>query len=259
MKVSILITSFNREKFIAEAIESVLCSSFQDYELIIVDDCSTDSTIEIARKYEAQDSRVKVYVNEKNLGDYPNRNKAASYAKGKYLKYLDSDDIMYPHCLQVMVNSMEMFPDAGFGLSSKVGIEEPFPSLIKPRQIYWENFYNFRHFDRAPGSAIIKTSVFKEIGGFSGKRMIGDYEFWFKISRKYSMVKFSFDLYWNRIHADQESSSEYAKQYRKLRHQVLMQNLFDEECPLSKDEVRVILKKEKIKRVIGLFKSVIFK
>ena len=74
--VSILMTCYNREKYIGEAIESVLASSYTNLELIIVDDHSSDNTVGIARAYAAKDSRVNVYVNELNLGDYPNRNKA---------------------------------------------------------------------------------------------------------------------------------------------------------------------------------------
>lgn len=87
--VSILMTAYNREKYIAEAIESVLASTYTNFELIIVDDCSADRTLEIAKSYEEKDKRIKIYINEKNLGDYPNRNKAASLAKGVYLKYLE--------------------------------------------------------------------------------------------------------------------------------------------------------------------------
>jgi glycosyltransferase involved in cell wall biosynthesis len=88
--VSVLMTVYNREKYISEAIESVMASTYQNWELIIVDDRSKDTSVEIARHYETQDKRIKVYVNEANLGDYPNRNKAASYAEGKYLKYVDA-------------------------------------------------------------------------------------------------------------------------------------------------------------------------
>ena len=87
-------TAYNREQYIAEAIESVLASTFQDFELIIVDDCSTDATVTIARKYEQQNIRIKVYVNEVNLGQFKNRNKAVSFANGTYIKFFDSDDIM---------------------------------------------------------------------------------------------------------------------------------------------------------------------
>ncbi|HEY4875342.1 MAG TPA: glycosyltransferase family 2 protein, partial [Puia sp.] len=111
--VSVLMTAYNREKYIAQAIESVLASSYKNFELIIVDDCSSDNTIEIAKKYQQQDSRIKVHVNEKNLGDYPNRNKAASYAKGKYLKYVDADDYIYPAGLELLIQMMAKFQNAG--------------------------------------------------------------------------------------------------------------------------------------------------
>ena len=115
--VSVLTTCYNREPFIGEAIESVLSSSFSDFEYIIVDDHSSDRSAEIARKYGKIDPRVKIYVNERNLGDYPNRSRAASLARGAYLKYVDSDDIIYPHGLQVMMECMRRFPAAGLGLS----------------------------------------------------------------------------------------------------------------------------------------------
>jgi glycosyltransferase involved in cell wall biosynthesis len=69
--ISVLMTAFNREKYIGYAIESVLASTYEDFELIIVDDCSTDSTVQIARRYELKDSRIKVFENTVNLGDYP--------------------------------------------------------------------------------------------------------------------------------------------------------------------------------------------
>ena len=85
-----------------EAIESVLASSYSNFELIIVDDGSSDSTVSIARKYEVEDNRVKLYVNKKNLGDYPNRNYAATLAKGHYLKYLDSDDYFLSRWINIL-------------------------------------------------------------------------------------------------------------------------------------------------------------
>lgn len=251
--VSVLMTSYNREQYIAQAIESVLASTIKDFELIISDDCSRDKTVEIAQSFAAKDPRVKVYINEKNLGDYPNRNKAASYATGKYIKFLDADDLIYYYGLEVMVNSMEQFPEAGFGLASQVSNDRPFPILLSPKEIYLEHFNRYAHFDRAPGSAIIKLDAFKKLGGFSGRRMIGDYEFWFKMARYFSMVKFPFDLYWNRIHDGQESKSDYARQYPKLRKQVLQDALYHDDCPLNKEDLRIIkrrMKKERTKELI---------
>ncbi len=238
--VSVLMTVYNREQYVAEAIESVIASNYKVWELIIVDDQSADNSVNIARVYAEKDPRISVYVNEKNLGDYPNRNRAASYAKGKYIKYLDSDDVMYPHCLQVMVDAMEQFPEAGFGLSAVPEPERPYPVCITPKQAYLEHFGRYGHFNRAPGSGIIRLDVFNELGGFSGKRMIGDNEFWFKIGRYYPLVKFPRDLSWDRKHIGQESKSKYAKSYGKLRKEVTGNALDHRDSPLSKTEKRFV-------------------
>jgi len=236
--VSVLMTVYNREEYMADAIESALASTYMYFELIIVDDCSTDGSLEIAKRYAATDTRIRIYVNEKNLGDYPNRNKAAGYAQGKYIKYLDADDMLYYYGLEVMVNFTERFPNAGFGLGAYPDNDRPFPILLSPREIYLESFGKSNHFDRAPGSGLIKTEVFQAIGGFSGKRMIGDYEFWFKISRYYSMVKLPLDLYWNRLHPGQESQSDYArKNYARLKKQILEESLNHPDCPLKENEL----------------------
>ncbi|MGI8584350.1 MAG: glycosyltransferase family 2 protein [Chitinophagaceae bacterium] len=239
--VSVLMTAYNSEKYIVEAIESVLASTYTNFELIIVDDVSKDQTLEIAQGHIKKDSRVKVYVNEQNLGDYPNRNKAASYAQGKYLKYVDADDMLYDYGLEVMVRFTESFPEAGFGLGCYPADDRPFPYLLTPREIYLESFGKSNHFDRAPGSGLIKKEVFDAVGGFSGKRMIGDYEFWFQISRYYSMVKLPLDLYWNRLHSHQESQSEYArKNYPLLRKEILENALTHPDCPLNSEEIKKI-------------------
>jgi glycosyltransferase involved in cell wall biosynthesis len=238
--VSVLMTAYNREKYIAQAIESVLASTLKDFEFIIVDDSSKDNTVSIARKYEATDTRIRVYVNEQNLGDYPNRNKAASYATGKYIKYLDSDDIMYPHCLQVMVMAMEKFPDAGYGLSAKGDPSKPYPALLSSREAYLEHFNGYGHFDRAPGSSIIKKEIFDKAGGFSGERMIGDNELWYRLALSFPMVKFVPDLYWSRVHEGQESQSSYArKQYEQLRMMVLDRYFDNPNCPLNDSEKKI--------------------
>jgi glycosyltransferase involved in cell wall biosynthesis len=248
--VSVLMTAYNRENYIPEAIESVLASTYPDFELIVVDDGSSDRTVEIAQSYAAIDSRVKVFINEKNLGDYHNRNKAASHAKGKYLKYLDSDDLMYPHCLAFMVASMEKYPEAGYGLSANSEEIRPYPVCISPREAYLEHFNGFGHFNRSPASAIIRRDVFEEIGGFSGKRWIGDTELLFRIGNKYPLVKFTRDLVWDRQHGNQESRIEIDRKNldlsQRMRKELLSEMLFHPDCPLSPEEAATYLKKGKI-------------
>jgi|GEM_PF-655629 len=255
--VSVLMTAYNREKYIAQAIESVLASTFQDFELIVVDDASKDNTINIAKSFVAKDDRIKLYVNEVNVGDYPNRNRAASYACGKYIKFLDSDDLIYPYGLAAMVGAMEKFPEAGFGLSSASDVRSPYPICISPEQIYRENFNGFGHFDRAPGSAIIRRTAFEDIGGFSGERMIGDYELWFRMARKYKLVKMVRDLVWDRRHEGSESADQYAKNYPKLKRKVLLDALNHPDCPLPERERERLLTGARRNRLERFLNSII--
>lgn len=91
-KISVCLDSFNYGRFLPEAIESVLGQNFDDFELIISDDCSTDNSLEIAQPYAARDSRITVLRNEQNLGMVKNRNICLFQARGEYVKWLHADD-----------------------------------------------------------------------------------------------------------------------------------------------------------------------
>lgn len=103
--VSIIMPSYNTALYISESIESVLGQSYKNWELIIVDDCSTDNTNEIVAQY--TDLRIKFYKNIKNTGAAFSRNRALSLAKGKWIAFLDSDDIWLPHKLELQINFMK--------------------------------------------------------------------------------------------------------------------------------------------------------
>jgi len=157
--VSVLITVYNREKYISAAIESVLNSTLIDFELIVVDDCSKDNSYLIAKEYGSIDSRVTVYQNEVNLGDYNNRNKAAGYAVGKYLKYVDADDLIYPHGLDVMVSAMESFPDSVLGTQSNLRQDDlPYPFSINPQESFLSHFLYGGTFLSGPTGVIIRMN-----------------------------------------------------------------------------------------------------
>jgi glycosyltransferase involved in cell wall biosynthesis len=230
-------TAFNREHFIADAIESVLNSTLQSFELIVVDDDSSDGTLLLAQEYQSKDKRVRVFSNPANLGDYPNRNKAAAYAEGTYLKYVDSDDIIYPHGLAAMVACMEAYPDAGVGLSAIPDTVGPYPRLLSPYEAYREHFFGEDLLGRAPGSAIIKRRSFESVGGFSGKRQVGDHELWLRIARTFSVVKMPTDLVWDRMHPLQEKHYDDEAEKAAMHDFVRLAALHAEDCPLSKIEI----------------------
>lgn len=204
--VSVLTTVYNRAKFLGECIESVQQSRFTDYEHIIVDDGSTDDSVSIAKRYAAQDSRIKVFVNEQNLGDYPNRNQAANHASGKYLKYLDADDLHGPWILNVMVDVMEQFPDAGLGLFAHGKGSTHRAYCLSPEETFLTHYQKeIRIFDRSPLGAIILTEAFRALNGFPRNQHVGDHEFWHTIGSVYPTVIMPSKLAHYRVHDDQQS------------------------------------------------------
>ena len=110
-KISLIMSVYNGEDYLAEAIESVLNQTFRDFELIVINDCSTDGTKEILDKFASLDDRVKVHENEVNLRLPSSLNKAISLAQGKYIARMDADDICLPERLEKQYKFMEENPD----------------------------------------------------------------------------------------------------------------------------------------------------
>ncbi|PYR78790.1 MAG: hypothetical protein DMF87_13125 [Acidobacteria bacterium] len=235
--VSVLLTLYNREQYLAQSIESVLAQSFGDFELIVVDDQSSDRSVEIARQYERADSRVRVTVNQRNLGDYGNRNFAASLANGQYLKFHDSDDVMYSHCLAVMVPPMEAEPRAGFGLSNgRYWPGGPMPMLLSPRQAYQREFLGQGLFMCGPASALFRTKVFRDLGGFENHGAASDTIFWARACARYPVLLLPADLFYYREHAGQELQAPRAARAYATVPAYMWQALAVPDCPLDERE-----------------------
>lgn len=105
--VSIITPSFNSEKFIAETIRSVQNQTYQNWEMIIVDDCSTDTTQSIIDTFSKNDSRIRTYQLEYNSGPAKARNLGILEANGKYITFLDADDIWFSDFIQNSINSIQ--------------------------------------------------------------------------------------------------------------------------------------------------------
>jgi glycosyltransferase involved in cell wall biosynthesis len=254
--VSVLTTVYNREAYLAECIESILASTYSNFELIIVDDRSKDNSVRIANDYAARDSRIRVFVNESNLGDYPNRNKAASLAQGKYLKYVDADDYIYPWGLDLLVTMMEQFPEAGWGLCSlDQASDRPFPFVLDPASIYEYNYLGAGLFHKAPLSSIIRRDVFDEAGGFALSRMTGDFEFWHRLGLVYKLLLMPHGIVWSREHDGQEVKSrhEFIGKYEEIS----VKYLSSPDCPLGAKERKDILRRMKKARVVQFVKALL--
>ena len=105
--VSVIMPCYNMEKFIAHSIQSVRNQSFTNWELIIVDDASTDKTVDKVKPFCEQDERVKLFVKTQHSGIADSRNQALAAAKGRYLAFLDADDIWHPDKLERQLAFMQ--------------------------------------------------------------------------------------------------------------------------------------------------------
>lgn len=115
--VSVITPAFNSEEYILETINSVKGQTHQNWEMIIVDDCSTDNTVSLIKKEMEKDSRIKLIQQEKNSGAAVARNTAIKQAKGRYLSFLDSDDLWYPEKIETQLIFMKE-NDVGFSFTS---------------------------------------------------------------------------------------------------------------------------------------------
>lgn len=245
LPVSVLLTAYNREKYIADSIESVLAQRFENLELIVVDDGSTDRTLEIVREYAVRDKRIRVFSNETNLGDYPNRKHAATLARGTLLKYHDSDDVMYPHCLETMVPPMLAEPSAAIGLSlSKAFTGGPSPMLLTPRLSYQREFLGQGMFMGGPACGIFRRREFLQLGGFPNRGVLSDVVFWLYACARVNVVTLPGDLFWYRIHSGQEAQSAAAAGEYTWVTSEEWKALASADCPLAPAE------REKARRTV---------
>lgn len=112
--VSVIMPAYNCGDFIGIALDSVINQSYKNWEVIVVDDCSTDNTADVVQEYIKKDNRIKYHKLDKNSGAAVARNKAVDLATGKYIAFLDSDDVWFPEKLTKQIGFME---DNGYGFT----------------------------------------------------------------------------------------------------------------------------------------------
>ena len=245
--VSVIMTAYNRELYIAEAIESVLQSTYKNFELIIVDDCSTDKTVSIAEKYQRLDSRISLYVNEKNLNDYPNRNRAVSYAKGEYIMFVDSDDKIFSDGIQNCLKKMQEFPEADMGIFYDDN-DDLKNKLLKQYESIKYHFFKRPILTIGPGGTILKRDFFDKIGKYPEQYgPANDMYFNLKAASKTDILIIGCHFFFYRIHEGQEKNNHFNYLYNNYNY--LNDALDDFDMNLSKSEI-IFLKNKNRRRLI---------
>lgn len=246
--VSVLMTAYNREKYISEAIDSVLQSTYSNFELIIVDDCSSDNTVSIAKRYVIADNRVKLYINEKNLGDYGNRNKASTYASGEYLMYVDSDDKIYPRGIELCLKLMQQYPNSNFGIRNFSKFTE---LEMSSEKIINAHFFKEPILTIGPGGTILKRDYFERINQYPTKYgPANDMYFNLKAACNTSVVLIPFEYVFYREHEGQEKNNYFSYLYNN--YLFLMDALNELPLPLTAEEKKWLMLKNKRRFLVNI-------
>jgi len=232
--VSIIMPSYNSENFIAQTIESVLAQTYKNWELIISDDCSRDSSIEIIESYAKEDIRIHLITLEKNSGPAIARNIAIEKAQGKYIAFLDSDDIWISNKLEKQINFMEN-KQISFSFSSYQIINEDGKHL--------KTFYikikdsKINYFD------LLKTNSIGCLTAVYNQKILGkiyienvhkeDYSLWLKILKKvdyaYGIQEplAKYRIHKNSISANKLKASQYQwKIYRDIEKLSIIKSIY---------------------------------
>lgn len=209
MRFSVIISLYNKAPYVAKAIGSVLSQTFNDYELIIVDDGSSDNSAEIASQSIGDHDHCRL-IRQKNSGVSVARNNGVAVSSGDYLCFLDADDWWEPTFLEEMSKTIAEFPDAGiYGTNytivnetkqktrvAQIGVEKGFEKgCINYCQAYAKTMY----MPLWTGAVCIPKGIFKEMGGFpKGIRLGEDFLLWIHIALRYKVVLLNHPLaYYN--------------------------------------------------------------
>lgn len=183
-RVSVVVPVYNLERYIEETLESLVAQTYRDYEAIIVDDGSTDSSVSIIRPY-LKDRRF-TYIHQPNAGVASARNRALTAAMGEWFALLDGDDIWMPDKLEMQMATADKDTRANLIYGRAVTFDdsgreyEPYWKRELPEgnvkaALYQSNFL-------MASSVIVKTDALREVGGFPDQRMVEDYDTWLRLA-----------------------------------------------------------------------------
>jgi len=201
--VSVITVTYNSSGYVRDAIESVLGQSYTNLEYIIGDDCSTDGTWDIIGNY--RDRRIKAYRNEKNIGEYANRNKAISLATGEYLIFIDGDDVIYKYGIELYLRMALDHPDAAIVITKGYTNNVIFPYLMEPKETMLNHFFAIDPLQSSFVSNFFLTKAVKKIA--APKEYIqGDQYLRLAIAIEYPVLLIGSYLTWHRETPGQASS-----------------------------------------------------
>ena len=206
--ISVCMPSYNQEKFIGEAIESVLKQTYINFELIILDNISEDNSADIIKSY--KDPRVRFYENEKHMSCYKNCNKAITLAKGEFIAFLHSDDLYNIHFLEEIVKAYNKYPDKKVFLSAMYKMDQLLNSLIPSFPFKSSGVKSQKEvliglaYENNIGngiSVVMHKDCLNKVGLFNDEyNYVSDYDLFMRLANEYEFVYIHKALTYYRMH-----------------------------------------------------------
>ncbi|HXG18411.1 MAG TPA: glycosyltransferase family 2 protein [Methylomirabilota bacterium] len=189
-KVTAVIPVYNREKYVGEAIDSVLAQTFTDFELLVIDDGSTDRSRKVVQSY--RDSRIRLVVNDANQGIPRTRNKGVQLAQGEYLAFLDSDDWAYPERFAKQVAFLDRHPEYAAVGTWAVWMDEEGRSLrrVQRKPVFPDEIAALRLFRQGitNSTSMARTAVLREFEHREKYDLSEDFDLWVRIAAKHKLA-----------------------------------------------------------------------
>jgi glycosyltransferase involved in cell wall biosynthesis len=239
-QITVALPVYNGEQYIAIAVKSVLTQTFSDFELLILDNCSTDHTLEIIRTF--SDPRIRLIVNPKNLGMIGNWNLAVSLATGKYIKILSHDDLLAPSCLAEQIDGFLKYPSQNIGIvTCKKRIINESGAVVMPgfglfgltriingRRTIKKSIRAGRNIIGEPSVVLLDTKLLRSSGDFEQPQFTPDIKMWFKILKQSNLLFVNKSLASYRISSTSTSTtvaSTQGSQFVQLIHETIETDL----------------------------------
>lgn len=232
---------FNGQKYLKEAIESVLAQTYDNFELLIIDDGSTDQSVEIIKSI--KDPRIRLVQNERNYGVGYTRNVGIDEAEGEYMAWMDCDDLIHPQRLEKQLNYLLQHPEIGICGTWMVRIGEgrekilkssTNPEIIKASLFFYPSIY--------PATAMYNMALVKKAGIRYDRRLLvaEDYDFYFEASFHFPLQNLGEILYSYRA-SETSIMKKYEDQEAKMLefHTIINKKAFDK-LQLEKNEENLI-------------------
>lgn len=222
--ISVILPTYNGEKYLKQSIESILKQTYKNFELIIVNDCSTDLTFNIAKEYESKDSRVKVISNKENKKLPMSLNIGFEAAKGDYFTWTSDDNYYEPDALEEMLNFLKKNPAIDLVYTNYQRIDENGNFLDEVKANY--DVCDFIKHCTIGACFLYKKQIAKQVGEYDkSKFLVEDYDFWLRLGLVGKISSSNKNLYNYRVH----SSSLTATRVIDISNKT--QNLFLEYMP----------------------------